>query len=111
MIEAQHDMCCIFPHVLQKKGMIEASVHLMDKLGSSLLSLKVVGETKPMALRTGSVSMLLDRQTPSKLAGKTLKGERSESTVIIPSTVAISELHALRDGILDAQVKHELFKG
>lgn len=58
----------------------------MDKVGSSLLGTKTVGE-KPSVFKSKSLKMMLDRQVPSKIGGKKL-GE-GESGVALPSAATL----------------------
>lgn len=58
----------------------------MDKVGSSLLGTKTVGE-KPSVFKSKSLKMMLDRQVPSKIGGKKL--EEGESGVALPSAATL----------------------
>lgn len=55
-------------------------------MGSSLLATKTVGE-KPTVMKTNSLAMVLDRQLPDKMGGKTL-GE-GDSAVTLPSAATL----------------------
>ena len=56
----------------------------MDKVGSSLLGTKSVGE-KPSVFKTKSLAMMLDRQVPAKIGGKKLGDGEGDSGVALPS--------------------------
>ena len=52
--------------------MAEKTLSILDKIGSSLLATKTVGE-KPSVLRTSGLVMTLDRQLPVKMGGKSFR--------------------------------------
>ena len=60
----------------------------MDKVGSSLLGTKTVGE-KPSVFKSKSLKMMLDRQVPSKVGGKKLDDGEGESGVALPSAATL----------------------
>ncbi|EDO26275.1 predicted protein, partial [Nematostella vectensis] len=64
------------------KKMAEKTLKLMDQIGGSLLSTKVVGE-KPSVFKTKSLALVLDRQIPSKMGEK--KISEGSSKVALPS--------------------------
>ncbi|XP_068682590.1 polycystin-1-like protein 2 [Montipora foliosa] len=68
----------------KSKQMAQKTLHLMDKLGSSLLGTKTVGE-EPSVLKTKSLAMMLDRQVPSKIGGKKLGDGERDGGVALPS--------------------------
>lgn len=87
--------------------MIEKSVSLMDKLGTALLSTKVVGESEPSVFETNVLSMVLDRQTPSTLVKKRLQWDDGGSGVSFPSQETLIQTMPFPVHSLDAQVSDE----
>lgn len=88
----------------QSKKTAEKTLKLMDKVGSSLLGTKAVGE-KPSVFKTKSLAMMLDRQVPSKIGGKKLSDGEGDGGVALPSA---STLFGDKVGNLpsvDSQVK------
>lgn len=85
--------------------MIEESVALMDKLGTALLSTRVVGESKPTVYKTDLLSMALDRQTPSMLVKKRLQWDNGISGVTFPSLGVLIQNFPFPVHSLDAQVR------
>lgn len=84
--------------------MIEASVALMDKLGTTLLSTKVVGESAPSVFKTDMLSMVLDRQTPPMLVRKRLQWDDGSGGVTFPSLRVLIQNFLFPVQLLDAQV-------
>ena len=84
--------------------MIEESVALMDKLGTALLSTKVVGESVPSVFKTEELSMVLDRQTPSALARKVLQVTDDQSGIAFPSRKVLLKNFTEPVHSLDVQV-------
>ncbi|XP_015751283.1 PREDICTED: sperm receptor for egg jelly-like isoform X1 [Acropora digitifera] len=74
----------------KSKQMAQKTLHLMDKVGSSLLKTKTVGE-EPSVFKTKSLSMTLDRQLPSKIGGKKLGNGEGNGGVTLPSTDTLFE--------------------
>ena len=87
--------------------MIEESVALMDKLGTALLSTKVVGESEPSVFKTEEVSMVLDRQTPSVLVRKRLQAPDGHSGISFPSRKVLTKNFPLPVNSLDVQVSSD----
>lgn len=85
--------------------MIEDSVALMDKLGTALLSTKVVGESQPSIFKTYVLSMVLDRQTPSMLVRKRLQWDNGSIGVAFPSMEVLIQNFPFPVHSLDVQVR------
>lgn len=90
---------------LQNKDIAKKTLRLIDRLGGGLLATKVPGE-KPSVFHTDKLSVTLDRQTPSKMAGKTL-GEGKEK-VSLPSAKTLFGPGAANLKSVDAQVGADL---
>ncbi|XP_078351373.1 polycystin family receptor for egg jelly-like [Oculina patagonica] len=84
--------------------MIEESVVLMDKLGTTLLSTKVVGESEPSVFKTAVLSMVLDRQTPLMLVKKRLQLDAGSGGVTFPSLGVLLQNFQFPVHSLDAQM-------
>lgn len=89
--------------------MIEESVALMDKLGTALLSTKVVGESEPTVFKTGELSMVLDRQTLSVLVRKRLQGKDGRSGISFPSRKVLIKNVPVPVHSLDVQVNDQCY--
>lgn len=76
----------------------------MDKVGSSLLGTKTVGE-KPSVFKTKSLAMMLDRQVPSKIGGKKLGDGDGDGGVALPSASTLFGDKAGNLPSVDSQVK------
>lgn len=87
--------------------MIEKSVALMDKLGTALLSTKVVGESEPSVFKTEELYMVLDRQTPSVLERKLLQGPDGNSDLSFPSRKVLTKNYQVPVQSLDVQVSDQ----
>ena len=87
--------------------MIEESVALMDKLGTALLSTKVVGESAPSLFKTEELSMVLDRQTPSALVRKVLQLPDGPSGIAFPSRKVLIKNFPEPVHSLDVQVTNQ----
>jgi len=87
--------------------MIEQSVALMDKLGTALLSTKVVGEAEPSVFKTEELSMVLDRQTPSVLVRKLLQVPDGHSGISFPSQKVLTKNFPVPVHSLDVQVSDQ----
>lgn len=85
----------------QNKKLAEKTVHLLDNVGSSLLATKTVGE-KPTVMKTKNLALVLDRQLPDKMGGKTL-GE-GDSAVSLPSSDTLFGDTASNLPAVDSQV-------
>ncbi|XP_078349560.1 polycystin-1-like protein 2 isoform X5 [Oculina patagonica] len=72
----------------KSKKTAEKTLKLMDKVGSSLLGTKSVGE-KPSVFKTKSLAMMLDRQVPSKIGGKKLGDGEGDGGVALPSAATL----------------------
>lgn len=88
----------------QSKKTAEKSLKLMDKVGSSLLGTKTVGE-KPSVFKTKSLAMMLDRQVPSKIGGKKLSDGEGEGGVALPSASTLFGDNAESLPSVDSQVR------
>lgn len=75
----------------------------MDKVGSSLLGTKTVGE-KPSVFKTKSLAMMLDRQMPSKIGGKKLGDGEGGEGVALPSADTLFGDKAANLPSVDSQV-------
>ena len=76
----------------------------MDKVASSLLATKTVGE-KPSVFKTKSIALTLDRQVPSKIGGKTLGNDDSESArVALPQAATLFGQKAASLPLVDSLV-------
>ena len=93
----------------EKPSMIEESVALMDKLGTALLSTKVVGESEPTVFKTEELSMVLDRQTLSVLARKRLQGKDGRSGISFPSRKVLIKNVPVPVHSLDVQVNDQWY--
>lgn len=67
----------------QNKEITNRTLQLIDDLGSTLLTTKVVGE-RPSVFNTTKLNMILDRQIPAKMSRK-IYGKGIEK-VALPST-------------------------
>lgn len=83
--------------------MAEKTLKLMDKVGSSLLGTKVVGE-KPSVFSTKSLNMTLDRQVPSKIGNKKLSDGQGDGGVELPSAATLFGDKASHLPSVDSQV-------
>lgn len=101
-----NELNCIIIVIILKKTprMIEESVVLMDKLGTILLSTKVVGESEPSVFKTAVLSMVLDRQTPLMLVKKRLQLDAGSGGVTFPSLGVLLQNFQFPVHSLDAQV-------
>ena len=104
--ETQNIYFVFFP--VQNKEIAKKTLHLIDKLGSGLLAVKVPGE-KPSVFHTDKLSVTLDRQTPAKMSGKTL-GEGKEK-VSLPTAKELFGADAAKMKSVDAQVGIEFAIG
>lgn len=84
--------------------MAQKTLKLMDKVGSSLLGTKTVGE-KPSVFKTKSLAMMLDRQIPSKIGGKTLSDGDGDGGVALPSAATLFGDEAEKIPSVDSQVR------
>ena len=84
--------------------MAEKTLKLMDKVGSSLLGTKTVGE-KPSVFKTKSLAMMLDRQVPSKIGGKKLSDGEGDGGVALPSSDTLFGDQAGSLPSVDSQVR------
>ena len=82
--------------------MAKKTLHLIDKLGASLLATKVIGE-KPSIYQTDELAVILDRTTPAKMSEKTL-GEGREK-VALPSAQTLFGPDSESLPSVDAQVR------
>lgn len=90
---------------MQNKQIAKKTLHLIDKLGTSLLATKVLGE-KPSMFHTDELSVTLDRQTPAKMSGKTLgKGKQK---VTLPSAETLFGPVSAKLPSVDSQVGKNL---
>ena len=89
----------------QNKDIAKKTLHLIDKLGGGLLATKVPGE-KPSVFHTDKLTLTLDRQTPNKMAGRTL-GEGKEK-VSLPSAKTLFGTNVADLKSVDAQVGADL---
>ena len=96
-----HSKCSICFALLQSKDIAQKTLHLIDKLGGGLLATKVPGE-KPSVFHTDKLMMTLDRQTPDKMAERTL-GEGKEK-VSLPSAKTLFGPNTANLKSVDAQV-------
>jgi len=87
---------------LQSEDIAKKTLHLIDKLGGGLLATKLPGE-KPSVFHTDKLTMTLDRQTPDKMAERTL-GEGKEK-VSLPSAKTLFGSNAANLKSVDAQVQ------
>ena len=85
----------------QNKKLAKKTLYLINKLGSGLLATKVPGE-KPSVFHTHELSVTLDRQTPAKMAGKTIGGGKEK--VALPSAKTLFGPDAANLKSVDAQV-------
>ena len=100
--------CFLVVIILKEKPiMIEESVALMDKLGSALLSTKVVGESEPSVFKTEELSMVLDRQTPSVLVRKNFQVTGGHGGISFPSRKALIKNFSFPLDSLDVQVRDQ----
>ena len=83
--------------------MAQKTLHLMDKVGSSLLKTKTVGE-EPSVFKTKSLAMMLDRQLPSKIGGKKLGNGEGNGGVTLPSADTLFEEKTVGLSSVDSQV-------
>lgn len=90
----------------QSKKTAEKTLKLMDKVGSSLLGTKSVGE-KPSVFKTKSLAMMLDRQVPSKIGGKKLGDGEGDGGVALPSAATLFGDNAGNLPSVDSQVRAE----
>lgn len=90
----------------QSKKTAEKTLKLMDKVGSSLLGTKTVGE-KPSVFKTKSLAMMLDRQVPSKIGGKKLGDGEGDGGVALPSASTLFGDNAGSLPSVDSQVGAE----
>ena len=88
----------------QSKKTAEKTLKLMDKVGSSLLGTKAVGE-KPSVFKTKSLAMMLDRQVPSKIGGKKLGDKDGDGGVALPSASTLFGDKTRNLPSVDSQVK------
>lgn len=88
----------------QSKKTAEKTLKLMDKVGSSLLGTKAVGE-KPSVFKTKSLAMMLDRQVPSKIGGKKLSDGEGDGGVALPSASTLFGDNVGNLPSVDSQVK------
>ena len=86
--------------------MAQKTLHLMDKVGSSLLGTKTVGE-EPSVFTTKSLAMMLDRQVPSKIGGKKLSYGEGDGGVALPSADTLFGDNAGSLPSVDSQVKSQ----
>lgn len=87
---------------IQNEHISKKVLNLINKLGATLLTTKVVGE-KPSVYHTDKLEMILDRQRPAKISGKTL-GKRREK-VILPSADDLIGPDSTHLPSVDAQVR------
>ena len=87
---------------MQNEQIAKKTLQLINKLGTGLLATKVLGE-KPSVFVTEKLSVMLDRQTPSKMSGKTL-GEGKEK-VSLPSAETLFGHDSANLPSVDAQVQ------
>lgn len=76
---------------------------MIDQLGTTLLSTKVVGE-EPSTFTSDSMEMTLDRQTPFGMGNRIFISEEKLRTVILPSAEALFENKTSSLDYVDAQV-------
>ena len=87
--------------------MAEKTLKLMDKVGSSLLGTKAVGE-KPSVFSTKSLNMTLDRQVPSKIGNKKLSDGQGDGGVELPSAATLFGDKANHLPSVDSQVLNNI---
>ena len=85
----------------QNKEITNRTLQLIDDLGSTLLTTKVVGE-RPSVFTTTTLNMILDRQTPAKMSRK-IYGDGIEK-VALPSTETLFGKNSGDLQSVDAQV-------
>ena len=82
--------------------MAKRTLELLDRIGNTLLSLKVVGE-KQSVFSTRPLTLVLLREAPDALVnGKTLNGGNGE--VRLPSSKDLLGIHANAMGAVNFQV-------
>lgn len=88
--------------VIQNEKIAKKTLHLIDRLGTSLLATKVTGE-KPSVFTTDKLSLTLDRQTPAKMSRKSL-GEEKERVALPSAEVLFGSDFGIIPSV-DAQVQ------
>ena len=82
--------------------MVQKGVQLIDQVGSSLLQTKELYE-KPSVFKTKSMSMVIDRQKPARMGGKTIKDR--DMMISLPG---IEELLRGKDGAKESYLSTQV---
>ena len=87
---------------IQNEHISKKVLNLINQLGTTLLATKVVDE-KPSVYHTDKLEMILDRQRPAKISGKTLG--KSREKVTLPSAEDLFGPDSTHLPSVDAQVR------
>ncbi|KAL9952071.1 hypothetical protein ACROYT_G039275 [Oculina patagonica] len=70
---------------VKAKNVTETTLTVADTLGTTLLSIKTVGERKS-TFKSDAIAMTVERKQPSNIGSETLSGSDEEGAVTFPST-------------------------